>query len=64
MTDRTPDKTNRGRKKAGKKQVAIHLTPEEIAGIDGCAERNFRTRSGQILCFVMEGLWRERRGGE
>jgi hypothetical protein len=56
VTDKTPDKTNRGRKKVGKKMVGLYMTPEEVMRLDAVAERNFRTRSGQALCFILNGM--------
>jgi hypothetical protein len=59
MTGRKPDKTNRGRKQIGKKQVLLYLTPDEVARLDAVATRNFRSRSGQMLFYIMCGLEKE-----
>ncbi len=52
----------RGRTKAGKVQISIHLTPDELARLDRIAEEECRSRTMQATHMVLKGI--RDKGGE
>ena len=47
---------HRGRGKGGTIPITIRLTPEELDRLRVAAEANCRSRTGQALWFVIEGI--------
>ena len=47
---------------AGKVQVSLYFTPEQIAVLDRIAEREHRKRAGVALGFVLDAL--EKKGSK
>lgn len=47
---------HRGRTKAGKVQIQIHLTSEELAKLDKLAESECRSRTMQATWMVLKGI--------
>lgn len=49
-------KPHRGPSKAGKKQVAVHLSEDELLALRAIAEKNCRSVSHQILWLIRRAI--------
>lgn len=47
---------HRGRTKAGKVQIQIHLTSDELARLDNLAESECRSRTMQATWLILKGI--------
>jgi|TARA_R110000765_G_scaffold154788_1_gene257898 predicted transcriptional regulator len=53
---KTKVKVHRGRVKAGKVQIQIHLTSEELERLDKLAEAECRSRTMQATWMILKGI--------